>query len=241
MMRLNKYLAECGVGSRRKCDDLIVEGRVLINDMTETKLGVKIDEKTDKVQINGKLLKHPQHLEYFILNKPKGYITTTSDEKGRKTVLDLVKTKTRIFPVGRLDVDTSGLLLLTNDGELSFRMTHPKFEVDKIYEVKLDFVLTIADRKKLESGVYLEEGITSNCKIEFPDLKNKQLLHITLHQGWKRQVRRMFAKLGYQVLELKRIGLASLKLNGLQVGEWREMTTAEVNHLKNGVGIKNGN
>jgi len=241
MIRLNKFLAECGVESRRKCDALILEGRVTVNDKTVTTLGLKIDEKADNVKINGKLLSQPAEFEYIILNKPKGYVSTVADDQSRKTVLTLVNTKNRLFPVGRLDMDTTGLLLLTNDGELSYKLTHPKYEIDKTYAVTLNSILKSSDKQKLESGIYLEEGKTSECKIEYPNMKNKRLLHITIHQGWKRQIRRMFAKLDYNVLELKRIIVASLNLNGLRIGEWRKMSLKEVHELKNSIGLDDGN
>ncbi|MFQ5864101.1 MAG: pseudouridine synthase [bacterium] len=233
MMRLNKYMAECGVGSRRTCDQMIMDGLVSVNDVIEKRLGTKIEEKRDEVKINGKLIKRPQKFEYIILNKPKGCVTTVSDEKKRKTVVDLVKSEIRIFPVGRLDVDTSGLLLFTNDGDLAYRLTHPKFEIDKVYEVLLDKNLAESDRKELASGIVLEEGKTSHCAVEFPNKKNKRLVRLTIHQGWKRQIRRMFAALNYRVVELRRIGFGCLKLNGLALGAWRVLTDEEVSQLKN--------
>ncbi len=241
MIRLNKFLAECGVASRRKCDALILEGKVTVNAETVTRLGVQIDEKTDSVKIDGKKLLRSTELEYIILNKPKGYVSTVSDEKSRKTVLNLIDTKNRLFHVGRLDVDTTGLLLLTNDGELSYKLTHPKYEIEKTYEIVLDSFLNSSDKNKLEYGIYLEEGKTSKCKIEYPNMQNKRLVQITLHQGWKRQVRRMLAKLDYNVLKLKRISMGSMKLNGLRVGAWRKMAMIEVYELRNSVGLKDGN
>lgn len=228
-------MAECGLGSRRKCDQMILDGLVSINDVVEKKLGIRINERNDKVKINGRIIKRPSKLKYIILNKPKGYVTTVSDEKKRKTVLDLIKSKSRIFPVGRLDIDTTGLLLLTNDGELAYRLTHPKYQVDKIYEAILDRNLTEADRKKLESGIILQEGKTSRCSIEIPNIKNKKLVKITLHQGWRRQIRRMFAVLNYQIVELRRVEFGSLKLKGLPLGAFRALSEQEVNQLKNKV------
>lgn len=232
MIRLNKYLADCGVGARRKCDQFIVEGKVSVNGLIEQRLGTKIDENVDQVRLHNKLLKPGRRFDYVLLNKPKGVVTTASDEKGRKTVLDIVKLKTRIFPVGRLDIDTTGLLLLTSDGELAYKLTHPKYKVNKIYEVQLETAFKAADKKKLESGIRLDEGITSGCQIEWPNPRNKKFVRITIYQGWNRQVRRMFAALGYKVLTLKRVGLACLSLGGLKKGEWRNLTTNEVNLLK---------
>ena len=232
MIRLNKYLADCGVGSRRKCDQLILEGKVAVNGSIESRLGIKIDASSDSVKFNGSELKPAKHFEYFILNKPKGYVTTASDEKGRKTVLELVSSKMRLFPVGRLDIDTNGLLLLTNDGDLTYKLTHPKFEVNKIYEVRLDRDLELADKKTLESGIDLEEGKTSECEIELPSPGDRSRLQMTLHQGWKRQVRRMFDQLDYKVMMLKRVGLAFLDLRGLKSGASRNLTAKEVEKLK---------
>lgn len=232
MVRLNKYLADCGVASRRKCDQIIFDGQVAVNGTTERRMGVKIDERADEIKLNDQLLQPTRHEEYILLNKPKGFVTTVSDEKSRKTVLDLVQSKGRIFPVGRLDINTAGLLLLTNDGELTYKLTHPKFKIDKIYEVRVDSDLKWSDKKALEAGIELEEGVTSECAIEMSRTGNKKILKMTLHQGWKRQVRRMFEALGYEVLGLKRIGFASLNLDGLKMGGWRRLTKKEVEQLK---------
>ena len=233
-MRLNRFLAECGVDSRRKCDHLILQGRVSVNDVVEQRLGVKIDETSDRVKINGKLLKRPERLEYIVLNKPKGYVSTTSDERARKTVCDLVRGHNRLFPVGRLDIDTTGLLLLTNDGDLAYQLSHPKFNAPKIYRVILGSSLKQSDKSKLETGIHLQEGRTSPCKIDFPSPTDKRLVHVTLHQGWNRQVRRMFAKVGYEVTELRRIGIASVRLDSLELGSWRHLTAEEVDRLRKG-------
>ena len=232
MIRLNKYLADCGIGSRRKCDQFIFEGKIAVNGNIESRLGIKIDEITDTIKFNGNLLKPVKRFEYIILNKPKGFVTTASDEKGRKTVLELVNSKMRLFPVGRLDIDTNGLLLLTNDGDLTYKLTHPKFEVDKIYDVRLDRNLEPADKKILESGIDLEEGTTSECTIKFPTPGDRSRVKMTLHHGWKRQVRRMFDKFDYKVLMLKRVGLAFLNLQGLKSGASRSLTVKEVEQLK---------
>lgn len=225
-------MAESGVASRRKCDELIAAGRVTVNGAVETRLGVKIDEERDRVKINGQSTEPVRQHEYFLLNKPKGYVTTASDEKGRKTVLDLVESGTRIFPVGRLDKDTTGLLLLTSDGELAYKLTHPRFNINKVYEAKLNRGLSSVDKKRLESGIKLEEGMTSESTVEFPNKTYRKMIRMTIHQGWKRQVRRMLAVLGYEVLELKRIGLAFLNLDGLQRGGWRKLTGDEIADLK---------
>lgn len=236
MVRLNKYLANSGVASRRKCDDLIAAGKVVVNGKVEKLLGTRIDEKSASVEVEGIGVQPPERLQYVILNKPKGVVTTASDEKSRKTVLDLVDVDGRIFPVGRLDIDSTGLLILTNDGELSYKLTHPKFGVEKTYEVLLDSSLTASSAAQLEEGVDLAEGRTSKCRIAFPRSANRRLCRITLHQGWKRQVRRMFACTGYEVLKLKRVRVASVRLNGLTLGAWRHLSLKEVSFLKVVVG-----
>lgn len=225
-------MAQCGVASRRKCDQMILKGLVSVNDVIEKRLGIKIDETHDSVKIDGKLIRPQRNFQYIVMHKPEGYVTTTTDEKKRKTVLDLVNLKTRLYPVGRLDLDTTGLLLLTNDGELAYRLMHPKFEVDKIYKVILDKSLTVADKDKLESGIALEEGKTSQCTIEFPNKNNHKHIKMTIHQGWRRQIRRMFEVLDYRILVLKRVGFASLTLKGLPKGAWRHLTANEVYQIK---------
>ncbi len=234
---MNKYLAQCGVGSRRWADRLIREGRVKVNGRVVQELGVKIDENTDQVQVDDQIVKPSQHFTYVLLNKPRGVITTVSDERKRKTVLDLIKTPERLFPVGRLDKDTTGLLLLTNDGELAYHLTHPKFKIKKFYQVRLNRPLKEEDKSKLERGVQLEEGKTAACKIEFIYPQNRREVKVILHQGWKRQIRRMFASLNYQVVELKRLGLANLTINGLKEGAWRYLKNQEIQQLKKYMGL----
>ena len=232
MVRLNKYLADCGVGSRRACDLLISSGRVAVNRRVETRLGTRIDERNDEVWVDGRPLTRPDRFEYILLHKPKGVVTTAADELGRQTVLDLVRARVRVFPVGRLDKETTGLLLLTNDGALAYRLTHPRFKVPKTYEVLLDRPLTAEDRQTLQRGVVLEEGRTAPCSVRFPSARHKQRVHIILHQGWKRQVRRMFAQLGYDVRALKRLAMGPLSLDGLKPGAWRRLNAKEVAALK---------
>lgn len=231
MVRLNKYLAGCGVASRRACDRLIADGKVMVNGRVEQRMGTRIDAFVDSVVVENQVLRPAGKAVYLLLNKPKGVVTTASDEKGRKTVLDLVRCRERVFPVGRLDINTTGLLLLTNDGALAFHLTHPRFEVDKVYEAKLDRELDEPDRLQLEAGIRLEEGVTSPCQIYSPDKRQKTQVRVTLHQGWKRQIRRMFDAVGYKVVELKRVKLASLDLADLLPGEYRSLTSVEVAQL----------
>lgn len=232
MTRLNKYMAECGVGARRKCDEIIAQGRVAVNGKFQKELGLKIDEAADNVHVDGRLLRRVERYEYVILNKPKGLVTTAADEKSRRTVLDLVRFRTRLFPVGRLDVDTTGLLLLTNDGNLAYRLTHPKFHVQKVYEVRLNSDLSRYHKQDLEAGIQLEEGKTAPCKMEYIDFDDRRRVRVTLYQGWNRQMRRMFEKVGYEVRGLRRCGFASLNLRGLKIGAWRRLLPQEVARLK---------
>ncbi|MFQ5677444.1 MAG: pseudouridine synthase [bacterium] len=232
MVRLNKYLADCGVGSRRKCDLLILQGQILVNDQVESRLGVKIDERADRVKFDGRDVRPVKQVEYILLNKPKGYVTTVSDDMNRRTVMDLVKSKNRLFPVGRLDIDTTGLLLLTNDGELTYKLTHPKFQVEKVYAAILNKSLKPSDQDKLESGIELEEGRTSACTVRFPTPTDRKRVRLTLHQGWKRQIRRMFDVLDYEVLSLHRVSLSFLNVKALKEGEWRKLSKNEVEQLK---------
>lgn len=241
MVRLNKYLADCGVGSRRKCDQLILQGKVSVNGVVETRLGVQIDVTADSVMFENQPLTGVQRFEYYLLNKPKGVLTTARDERGRTTVVDLIRTRARIYPVGRLDKDTTGLLLLTNDGLLAYRLMHPKFGVEKIYEVTLDKPLAEPDRKQLQAGIELEEGVTSESRIDYLLPGDRKRLQITIHQGWKRQIRRMFAARGYEVRTLTRTGIGFLRLENLRPGDCRELTKREIAQLKKLVGDARGN
>jgi len=232
MIRLNKYLAACGVGSRRKCDELILSGAVSVNDAVEQRLGVKIDADKDLVKFQNRPVQPAKKYEYYILYKPMGVVTTASDEKSRKTVVDYVETSARVFPVGRLDIDTTGLVLLTNDGDLTYKLTHPRFNVEKVYEVVLDRPLTAEDKRKLEAGIQLEEGLTSPSKIRYRRSGSQKEIQMIIHQGWKRQIRRMFAALDYEVKHLRRTAVATLKLTGLRPGDYRELTAKELETLK---------
>ncbi len=236
-VRLNKFLAECGVGSRRACDALIQAGRVAVNQRVETRLGIKIDASNDCVSVDGQLLRPAGHREYILLHKPKDVVSTVSDERGRRTVLDVVGAKERLYPVGRLDRDTTGLLLLTNDGELAYRLTHPRFQVPKVYEARLNAPLKPGHARAIAAGTTLEEGKTAPCRIEFPQAGRRDRVRMVLHQGWKRQIRRMFARYGYEVLDLKRVAMGPLKLRGLAPGEWRRLTPLELSRLKREVDL----
>ena len=231
-MRLQVALAHAGCASRRKCARFIKEGRVRVNGKVITEPGFKIDISKDRITHSGKKILL-QDKTYLLLNKPKDVITSVSDTHARKTVLDLIpKNRHRLYPVGRLDKDTTGLLLITNDGELAFRLTHPKFEVERVYEVAVKGEPSNADMKKLEKGIYLEGRRTASCKIEIlkRSLK-KSLLRISLHEGRKRQIRNMFKKVGYPVTQLKRIKFGPLELRGLKTGEYRNLKGYEIESL----------
>ncbi len=232
LVRLNKYLAMCGVASRRKADELIQQGKVAVNGQVITQLGVKINPKKDKVTVDGKPVKPEEKLVYIVLNKPKDCITTVKDEKGRRTVLDLVKVKQRIFPVGRLDRNTTGVLLLTNDGELAYRLMHPKYKVEKAYKVEIDKPIKPEDLEKLRRGIMLDGRMTEACDVYIlPNSDNKEI-GITIHEGRYRQIRRMFERLGYKVRKLHRVSFGGITVSGMKRGEWRYLTEKEIKKLK---------
>jgi 23S rRNA pseudouridine2605 synthase len=234
-MPLLKALAEAGVGSRRWITDAIKNGRVEVNGEPVENFRHPVNPGTDRVSVNGKIIDlKPRRTVYLMVNKPAGILTTTSDERGRKTVLDILPEKyrrLRLYPVGRLDKDSTGLLLLTNDGELTYRLTHPKFEHEKEYLIQIDGRLKPDEKGKLEKGVELEDGMTYPVVVK--EIKSQPPFNysITMHEGRKRQVRRMLANLGYLVLALKRIRMGSLTLGNLREGATRELTDAEVRLL----------
>lgn len=231
-IRLNKYIANSGVCSRRDADIYIVSGNVMVNDKIVTELGFKV-KPTDKVRFDGRVIT-PEKIEYVLLNKPKGFITTTSDEKGRRTVMDLVRnaSKSRILPVGRLDRNTTGLLLFTNDGELAKKLTHPKHGVRKIYHVELDKSLSPAHLRKIADGLTLEDGPVKVDEISYIDNAPKREVGVRLHSGRNRIVRRIFEHLGYDVVRLDRVVFAGLTKKDLPRGHWRHLTKQEVINLE---------
>ncbi|HCY49145.1 MAG TPA: pseudouridine synthase [Clostridiales bacterium] len=233
MMRINKYLADCGVGSRRECDKLIAEGLVKINDKVAT-LGSDVDENAH-VTVRDKRVGDKQTAVYVMLHKPKGYVTTAKDELGRKTVLDLVgDIKQRIYPVGRLDYDTEGLLILTNDGELANRLTHPRNEVNKSYIARLSGQLTEAERRTVEKGVLIDGVKTAPAKVKILEKdEHHTRVEITIHEGRNHQVKRMFEAVGKEVEFLKRVSVGELRLGGLKRGTYRYLNAAEIDYLKN--------
>ena len=231
-IRLNKYIANSGICSRREADELITQGLVEVNGKVVTEMGYQV-QKTDRVVFDGQSIT-PEKPVYVLLNKPKGYISTTKDEKARKTVIDLVANASpyRLFPVGRLDRQTTGLILLTNDGHLTKKLTHPSFGVKKIYHVTLDRKLSVEDLRTIADGVRLEEGVAEVDSISYIEGKPKNEIGIEIHIGWNRVVRRIFKKMGYEVEALDRVIFAGLTKKNIKRGHWRILTEMEVNNLK---------
>ena len=225
-MRLNAYLARAGVASRRKADELILAGRVTVNG-APGQLNTFVSGD-DVVELDGRLLAK-QRLTYVLLHKPAGVVTTASDPGGRPTVVELVDDEARVVPVGRLDADTTGALLLTNDGALAHRLAHPRYEVDKVYEVEVEGDASDAALRRLSQGVELEDGMTAPADVR---RLGPSRIELTLHEGRKHQVKRMCEAVGHPVRRLHRSRYAGLVLDGLAPGEWRELTAAEVDALR---------
>jgi len=231
-IRLNKYIANSGICSRREADELITQGLVEVNGQVVTEMGYQV-QKTDKVVFDGQGIT-PEKPVYVLLNKPKGYISTTKDDKARKTVMDLVANASpyRLFPVGRLDRSTTGVILLTNDGHMTKKLTHPSFDAKKIYHVTLDKKLTHEDMKLIVEGIRLDEGVAVVDQISFIEGKPKNEVGIEIHIGWNRVIRRIFQRLGYEVEALDRVMFAGLTKKNIKRGHWRILTELEVNNLK---------
>ena len=233
-MRLNKYIAECGAASRRGADKLISEGLVKVNNKVVTELGTIVNENNDTVTVNGKKLVLRNRDVYIILNKPKGCITAVKDDKGRKTVMDYVDAKDkRLFPVGRLDYDSEGLVLLTNDGDTAYKLTHPSSEIPKTYIVKVEGEIPEKELDKLRDGIPLDGAITHRAKIKVLGVEDRiSRIEITIFEGKNRQIRRMFEYIGYNVIFLKRTAIGDIRLGGLGRGLTRYLTPKEIQFLK---------
>nr|WP_299387410.1 pseudouridine synthase [Allomuricauda sp.] len=231
-IRLNRYIANAGICSRREADTYIAAGNVSVNGKVITEMGFKV-KRTDDVRFDGRKL-NPEKKEYVLLNKPKNFITTTSDEKGRRTVMELVSaaSNSRLLPVGRLDRNTTGLLLFTNDGDLTKKLTHPTHGVRKIYHVHLDKNLSLSDLRKIESGLELEDGTVQVDEISYIQGAPKKEIGVQIHSGRNRIVRRIFEHLGYHVTKLDRVIFAGLTKKDLPRGHWRYLTEQEVVNLK---------
>ena len=229
MVRINKYLADSGATSRRKAEELILQGRVSVNNQLIIDLSFKVNPDKDEVQIDGERVRVKKNI-YLLLNKPKGVVSTTSDEKNRKTVIDLINTREKIYPVGRLDYNTTGVLLLTNDGDFSNLLTHPKNKVPKIYEVKLDRPLDDEDKKKLLAGIYIDRKRGRFEKVSFVNHRERKIVQVECVEGRNRFVKIMFEALGYNVKNLNRSSFANVKAN-IPVGHYREFKKEEVKKL----------
>ena len=234
VVRLNKFIANSGVCSRREADTLIQSGVVTVNGEVVTELGTKVNILTDDVRFNGQRLKGEEKV-YIVMNKPKGYVTTASHPHAEKTVMDLLKgCPTRVFPVGRLDKNTTGVLMFTNDGEMAEHLTHPSYNKKKIYQVVLDAPLKEEDQQKIIAGIELSDGVVAADELEFIDAHDHRQLGIEIHSGKNRIVRRIFESLGYEVRALDRVYFAGLTKKGLKKSDWRYLTEGEVNILKMG-------
>jgi 23S rRNA pseudouridine2605 synthase len=232
-MRLNQFLALSGVSSRRKADELMAKGFVQVNGQTITTLGVTINPVKDRVFLNHQEVIKPPKYTYYRLNKPVGVVATTTKFYKDPVVVDFVPPKPRVYPVGRLDKNSEGLILLTNDGELTYRLTHPKFGIIKTYRVQIDREPTPTQIKSLREGIKLAEGETSRAGVDLDlSLTPEIWLNIKIHQGWKRQIRRMLTTLGLNTRRLIRVGIGPVKLTGLTPGEYRCLTKAEISALK---------
>ncbi len=235
-IRLQKYMAEAGIASRRKAEELILEGKVKVNGKTVNELGIKIVPNKDIVEYNGKKVAQGKEYVYILLNKPIGYVTTVKDQFNRDSILDLVKTNKRIVPVGRLDMYTSGAIILTNDGDFVYKVTHPKHEIEKTYTVTIRGIVENNEVEELKKGVKIEDYITKPAKVKIlktDEEKNISRLEITIHEGKNRQVRKMCEAIGHKVLALHRSKIAGIGVKDLELGKWRYLTKNEVRKILN--------
>ena len=232
--RLQKYLASCGVASRRKCEEYISQGKVQVNGKVVTELGTKINPNEDTVKFDGKIVSQAKNLVYILLNKPIGYVTTADDQFGRETVLDLVKVRERVVPVGRLDMYTSGALLLTNDGDFVYKVTHPKHEIEKTYTVTVKGIVKNNEVEQLRKGVKIDDYTTKPARVKIlktDEEKDISRLEITIHEGKNRQIRKMCEVVGRKVLALHRSKIGRIGVKDLELGKWRFLQKKEVQEL----------
>lgn len=233
--RLQKFIARCGVTSRRKAEELILEGKVKVNNTVVNILGTKVDTENDVVTVEDKRIYQENNYIYIKLYKPEGYVTTVKDQFGRKTVIDLINVKERIYPIGRLDYDTSGLLLLTNDGDLANKLMHPKYHIYKTYTADIEGSITDVEIENLKKGVIIEDYKTAPAKVKLiKNLGRTSKIQISIYEGKNRQVRKMCEAIGHKVLKLKRISFGKINLGDLEVGEWNYLIDEEINFLKSG-------
>lgn len=230
--RLQKYLANCGVASRRKCEELIISGKVKVNGVIVNEVGIKVDPLKDMIEYDGKEIKKKEDKVYIMLNKPEGYISSVKDEKGRATILDIVKVNERIYPIGRLDYDSSGLLLLTNDGEIYNKIIHPRVEIIKRYVAVVKGEVTDKDKMKFEIGIDIGGYITAPAELKVISYdKGVSTIEIGIHEGKNRQIRKMCAAIHHDVLSLKRISIGEIKLGYLKRGEYRKLNKEELDYI----------
>ena len=232
--RLQKFLAECGVASRRKCEEYILQEKVQVNGQTVTELGVKINPEDDEITFDGNKVKPEEKKVYILLNKPIGYVTTSDEQFGRDKVLDLVKVKERIVPVGRLDMYTSGALILTNDGDFVYKVTHPKHEITKTYTVTVKGIIKNEEVEQLRKGVKIDDYTTRPAKVKIlktDEEKDISRLEITIHEGKNRQVRRMCESVGRRVIALHRSKIGNIGVKDIELGKWRYLKDFEVKTL----------
>ncbi|OCA98069.1 pseudouridine synthase [Clostridium beijerinckii] len=230
--RLQKYLANCGVASRRKCEELIILGKVKVNGVIVNEVGIKVDPLKDMIEYDGKEIKKKEDKVYIMLNKPEGYISSVKDEKGRDTILDIVKVNERIYPIGRLDYDSSGLLLLTNDGEIYNKIIHPRVEIIKRYVAVVKGEITDKDKMKFEIGIDIGGYITAPAELKVISYdKGVSTIEIGIHEGKNRQIRKMCAAIHHDVLSLKRISIGEIKLGYLKRGEYRKLNKEELDYI----------
>lgn len=236
LVRLHKVLAEAGIGSRRKCEEIIQEGRVEVDGEFVTELGVSVDPAKQKITVDGQRIR-ARRKQYFVLNKPVGVVSTNFDQAGRTRVIDLVPQDERLFTIGRLDRQSEGLIIITNDGELANQLAHPRFGVAKTYHVEVAGIPTVDEIKLMQSGIHMAEGLfkAESCRLK-RKLKKSVILEIVLREGKNREIRRMLAKVGHKVLKLKRVAIGPLKLGEVPAGAFRELTPQEVKRLRDGCG-----
>ena len=234
MERLQKIMAQCGVASRRKCEELIVEGKVKVNGKICNVLGTCVSSD-DTIEVNGKVIGKEKKV-YILMNKPRNCVTTVSDDRGRPTVLDKIENiKARIYPVGRLDFDTTGALILTNDGDLANKLTHPSKEIEKVYIAKVKGLVSEEKLEQLRNGIKLSDGMTSPAEVEllnYNEEKRTSVVKIAIHEGRNRQVKRMFEAINYEVIKLNRESIAGISTRGLYEGKYRKLTPEEVKYLR---------
>lgn len=238
MIRLNKYLSECGIASRRKSEEVILQGRIYINGVKVTDLAQKINPDTDKITFDGEPV-FQERKEYFILNKPKGYITAINDEKDRKNVVDLINTSVEISPVGRLDYNTTGVLILTNDGEFTNYLSHPSNKFEREFFVVLDKPLSNIEKEKLLKGVFIDNKRSKFTKIEFPETKNFKVLNVTFHDARNHFVKDMFKVIGFTVKQLHRLSFAGINVNNIPEGKYHKVTKEDLEHIIKSYAKKN--